>query len=374
MIDQTITWMHYLELVIGPPARQGKRKKSIPGTANRITAAVAGKPGIDEKSARGIVYTGRVSKLGLIASLLVILAMPATGAEAGHYVPGVVNIRDWSVPEKGWYFIQYNTGYRSSNLRDAEGAPAGDIVIAGKPYSVRPVNTGTFAPMFLWSTGKQVAGADFAMMISPTFGKTPLANRLYALNSRQVSGSEQWGVGDMFVQPIRLRWGAARNTLTAAYGFYAPVGSYTAHSPGNVGLGFWSQQFSASLYHYFDQDQTTALMFTTVYEVSKYRSGTTDTPGGHVGLEYGVSRYLGKRFEIGAAGFDYFQVSNDRGADAASYLVYERVHGLGPQVKVWIAPSRLSVAFRILREYGAKARFEGTTANLTLTYVFRSPN
>ena len=54
----------------------------------------------------------------------------------------------------------------------------------------------------------------------------------------------------MFVQPIWLDWGLDHWDLMAAYGFYAPIGKFdtttilgtTHESPGNLGLGYWTQQ------------------------------------------------------------------------------------------------------------------------------------
>jgi hypothetical protein len=90
-------------------------------------------------------------------------------------------------------------------------------------------------------------------------------------------------------------------------------------------------------------------------------------------LEYRISQNVGKWFEAGGAGFDYFQVTDDRGADVVSPTIHEQVHGAGPQGSLWIVPGRLRVTFRFMWEYGAKARFEGTTANLTVSYSLTRP-
>jgi len=339
---------------------------------NRSGSGRGGDSGLRNFEGAGVIK-GRASTQGLIVSIILMFSTPTHGAEAGHYQPGVWNIRDWSVPDKGWYFMQYNTWYGSNDLKDANQESAGNVPIKGSSASVHPdVHSVMFVPTFLWSSGATVAGGDFAMLISPTFGSTSLANRLYDVNSRRDFRKEQWGAGDMLVQPLRLTWRSRTDSFTLAYGFYAPVGTYSAGSPGNVGLGFWGHQFSGSVYSHPKSDQTT-LMFTAVYEVNTARSGTTDTPGGHIGLEYGVSQYLGKRVELGVAGFNYFQVSDDRGADAVSPTTHEKVYGLGPQGTLWILAGRLSLAFRMLLDYDAKSRFDGSTANLTLTYVFRSP-
>ena len=45
--------------------------------------------------------------IGIAAALLFACAVPATSraAEIGHYVPGLVNIRDLYVPDPGFYGV-----------------------------------------------------------------------------------------------------------------------------------------------------------------------------------------------------------------------------------------------------------------------------
>ena len=47
-------------------------------------------------------------------------ACAAHAAEIGHYAPGVVNIRDFAMPEPGLYGVLYTYYYSTDRLNDAE--------------------------------------------------------------------------------------------------------------------------------------------------------------------------------------------------------------------------------------------------------------
>jgi|SoiMethySBSTD1v2_1073268.scaffolds.fasta_scaffold170926_1 hypothetical protein len=51
-------------------------------------------------------------------------------------------------------------------------------------------------------------------------------------------------------------------------------------------------------------------------------------------------------------------------------LVYNISDWPAPQTTFWLVPNEFSVAGCVLRDYGVRARFNGTTANITLAYVF----
>ena len=49
----------------------------------------------------------------LLSAVLMIASCPARAGELGHYAPGVLNIRDFFVPEPGWYALLYEVLMKS---------------------------------------------------------------------------------------------------------------------------------------------------------------------------------------------------------------------------------------------------------------------
>jgi hypothetical protein len=306
------------------------------------------------------------------AFALLAAARSVVAAEVGHYLPGVFNIRDWAAPpKKGLYYVQYNVLYRSTDLKDGNGTSISNINIGNTPLNIDPkVNIFLFVPTVVWNTGFTVLGADFVMLAAPTFGTTSIGGFLNGLYKSREFGRKQWGVGDLFVQPVRLGWHGTHYDISGGYAFWAPVGTYTAGAPDNIGLGFWSNQVMATGIYYPKADKSSALMLTGIYEFNSKQSGIDDTPGSHFGLEYGFSQYLSTRFEVGIAGFYLKQVTDDKGADARTPTVHNRTNGVGPEATLWLVPNKFSVIGRVIWDYGVRARFNGTTANITLAYVF----
>ena len=62
----------------------------------------------------------RTLELGSAIAIAAITAVTAN-AQTEHYVPGAFNIRDFAVPDAGFYGAIYNYGYLTDNLKDANG-------------------------------------------------------------------------------------------------------------------------------------------------------------------------------------------------------------------------------------------------------------
>jgi hypothetical protein len=77
---------------------------------------------------------------------------------------------------------------------------------------------------------------------------------------------------------------------------------------------------------------------------------------------------------VGVVGYGQFKVTDDSGS-AVSPLVRgekDRVFGLGSEVNVFIPQARLTVIARVLPEFGARLRTQGTTISISVAYVAKS--
>src|SRR5262245_51271648 len=97
----------------------------------------------------------RVVPLGLVLAALV-AAGTARAGEIGHYAGGLMNIRDFAVPEPGLYGALYNYGYLTSQLNDTHGNGIDDVTIVG-PRGGRAtlhldvdVNLYVAVPLLMW--------------------------------------------------------------------------------------------------------------------------------------------------------------------------------------------------------------------------------
>ena len=195
-----------------------------------------------------------------------VLLISCTGLYAqGHFAPGVPNIRDFTMPEPGYYGVLYNYAYTTDRLNDNSGNKISSITIGPGEGITLNINVNVdiyaLAPTFIWISNWKVAGASYGAFISPTFSNSRLRLGRDTIGGETVSTEKgQFAPGDLYVQPLWLDWRGKHWDVTAGYGFYAPVGKYNVRTidvpnygptkiaaADNIGLGFWTHQMQGSL-------------------------------------------------------------------------------------------------------------------------------
>src|SRR5271169_5645301 len=290
--------------------------------------------------------------------LAFVAAGTAHAADVGHYAPGVMNIRDYVVPDPGFYAADYNYYYTTTRLNDAGGNKISSVTIKPGPgpgvtLKVNvDVNTYANAPTLIWVTPWKILGAKYGAYIAPTFANSSLDASLSTENGRGANPStSSFGVGDVFVMPVWLGWKLEHWDLALGYGFYAPTGKYSTQtvtlpvvgpvkttSPGNIGLGFWEQQLQGTVMWYPSTNMGTAVMATLTYETSGKKQDFAVTPGDDLTLNWGISQFLPLKkdesllLEVGPAGYDTWQITDATGSGVNNPGVRYQVHGVGGQV------------------------------------------
>jgi hypothetical protein len=324
-------------------------------------------------------------KAFLLAIAFVLLAaLGAQAAEIGHYAPSVLNIRDYFVPHQGFYAAMYNVFYSSDTYKNGSGDAVDSITLGGGTIDVETdLNMYTLAPTLMWVSPWKVMGAHYAAYITPTFGNIGLGAALSTTTilgaSEKTADFSQFGVGDLYVQPVWLGWSLKHWDFELGYGFYAPIGKYDVvttylpppidltvkgAAPDNIGLGFWSHQFQGGVAWYPWEHRGTAVMMAVTYEFNSRERKLDITPGSHVAINWGISQILPLSenkllLEVGVKGFSLWQVSPDYGDDAINGDVFDQVHGIGGQLGLIYIPWNLSVNASYTHEFGARDRFEG---------------
>ena len=277
-------------------------------------------------------------------------------------MPGIANVRDFAVPPvPGFYYAQYNAFYSTDTYRDRNGDSV-DL-----PNVETDVDVIAISPLFMWVTEKEVLGGRYAFYIMPSISKASVNASISAASNNSDFDDDSAGLGDTFVQPLWLGWSGETYDLSLGFGLYVPTGKYDADDDDNIGLGFWTSQVQASGYYYFDKSQASALMATLTYEIHDEKEDTDITPGDHTTFEFGFSRYLSDRLEVGIHAFKQLQTEDDSGS-APGNSVNPEVTGYGLQLAYWTTP-QLNLSFKYVTETDAEARLEGDWATLNLTYV-----
>lgn len=323
------------------------------------------------------------------------LSCPVRAAEIGHYAGGVMNIRDYVVPDPGFYLAVYNYFYHTTRLNDANGNKISSITInpgggPGLTLGVNiDVNVYALAPSPIWVTEIKSLGLKYGAFIAPTLSTSSLATTISTATGRggTIHGGGVIGFGDLQVQPIWLGKTTDHWDLAFGYSFYAPVGKYatntitlpvvgpiTTEPSSNIGLGFWTNQFQGAVTWYPVKDKSTAIATAVTYEINGRKRGFDLTPGDNLTFNWGVSQFLPLKkdgsllLEVGPAGYDTWQVTSDSGR--AANKTKDQVHAAGGQIGLTYIPWAASLNFRGLYEYSAKDRTQGTSLGLNFGIKF----
>ncbi|HLX72483.1 MAG TPA: transporter [Verrucomicrobiae bacterium] len=319
----------------------------------------------------------------------------AHAGEIGHFNGGIMDIRDYFMPDPGIYGIVYNYYYFSDRLNNGNGDKISSVTVK-TPGGPVPVNVNVdidlyaLIPAIIWISPYKILGGKFGGYIAPSFANDSLEADLSIAN--RAGGSVQnssFGVGDLYVQPVWLGWAEKHWDFSLAYGFYAPVGKYntrnvalpgganvTVESKNNLGLGFWTQQVQAGIAWYPMTNKATAVTAVGTYEYNSEKEDFDIRPGQMFTVNWGVSQYLPLRknhellLEVGPAGYDSYQITDSTGGNALTDTPKSRVHAAGGQLGLVYVPWNAFLTFHGFCEYSAISRFQGASIGINLGIKF----
>lgn len=334
----------------------------------------------------------RTLRLGSAIVIAVITAATAY-AQSEHYAPGSYNIRDFALPDPGFYAGVYNYGYSTDTLKDASGNQITSVTVTGPGGRLSTtinvkvnVDLYALAPVFIWVPKKKVLGAKYGVLLAPSFANASLGGLLSRGEGAGLDVSTgQFNVGDTYVVPFWLDWAGKHYEMGINYGFYAPTGKYNIStvnvpvvgpvrvaSPNNIGLGFWENQSQGISYLYPWADRRMAIQNALTWEFNQPKRGFDLTQGHYITWNWGISQYLPLKkdksilAEVGPAGYGNFQISSDTGADSSNPSAHEKVYAAGIQAGVTIPKRMIVLNFHWFQEFSAVNRFQGRVLGLSL--------
>jgi hypothetical protein len=312
----------------------------------------------------------------------------------GHFMPGVFGIRDYVVPDPGFYGTLYNFYFTTNRMNDNNGNKVESVQIGPrKNVTVNlDVNVDLYAvaPAFVWVSEWKIFGAKYAAFIAPTFANASLSGALSTERGRGISSDNStFNVGDMQVQPLWLGWTMTNWDVAIGYSFYAPTGKYTTvtetlpnsdqvtyPSSDNIGYGYWTHQVQSGVTWYPWPDKRMAVATALTYEFNQNKQGFDLTPGQNLTFNYGLSQYLPLTddhkliLEVGPAGYSSWQTTDDTGSDATNPSDHMQVHGVGGQLGLAYVPWHAAMNFHYFYDYAADNRFQGQSIGLNFAMKF----
>jgi hypothetical protein len=167
---------------------------------------------------------------------------------------------------------------------------------------------------------------------------------------------------------FQLKWNAGVNNFMTYVTGDVPVGAYQSTRLANIGLGHWAIDAGGG-YTYFDpktgHEASAVLGFTYnfVNPSTQYQSGVD------MHLDWGVSQFLTKQWQVGLVGYLYQEIGCDSGSGDRVGCFRSRVVGVGPQVGYIFPVGDKLQGYLNLKAYGEFANENRPAGwNLWLTF------
>jgi hypothetical protein len=257
---------------------------------------------------------------GAMLAAVSLLCSRAQATEGGGsvYAHGVENFMAGAMPPPGFYPIIYGTRYRATSLRDNDG---NDIAAAVGGF--RAEVTGV-VPRFVWVTNQQVLGGQLAFHVL-----VPLLNVDVRVGPARMSKA---GIGDINLAAALGYHANDKLHYVVALEANAPTGAYERTDVANVGRNYWMVEPLLAVSYIQPRGLNADLKL--MYDYNFRNTGTDYKSGRELHADYAVGWGFGGGWVVGAGGYVYRQVTDDRaGGVAVAGGNRGRAFAIGPVVK-----------------------------------------
>ncbi len=299
----------------------------------------------------------------LIGALMLLAPVPTFAQLGGENLRGDYGMKSGSQGAPGLYLGNMFYFYRTDTIKD----------LSGNELSRVNAKVDVFANVILgnYVTKKTILGGNYAFGVA-----LPFLNSQLALPSLDV-GAQTWGLADIYIKPLELGWHFRQADITTGYAFFAPTGRFSAGSTDNVGLGMWSNEFSAGTTVYFDRDRKWHAAGSGFYEIHSSKQDLDFRTGDIFTVEGGAGRsYLKGYANAGLAYVAQWKVTEDGGKDVSTLVRGKKgsMFALGPELNVPVGNSGVFVGFKYLFDIRSRLATSGNYLGLSLTFVRPSKN
>jgi hypothetical protein len=303
----------------------------------------------------------------LVVTIAAMWPAVASAQYKGLHIPGNVGLHAGSQAPPGIYVGNLLWIYPTDTVKDENGhrTGSGDTGLTSSLDGI----------LVSWVTNYRLGGGT----VGGSVGLPWVENRI---EGNSLSVDTGWGYTDSIVQPINVGWHRKRYDMLTAYTLYLPTGKYEAGGSDNTGFGMVGQELEFAATGFFDEKRLWHGAGSVAHEWHTKKNDTDIRVGQVMTVEGGFGRTFYKKVNnplplvtnIGVVAYRQFKVTEDSGSDVPAALAgqKDRVYGLGPELNVFIPQVRLTVIARVIPEFGARVRTQGTTVSITVVYLAKS--
>jgi hypothetical protein len=286
----------------------------------------------------------RMSIRILFACAVAFVPKSAAADEGGvsFWIPGFFGSLAAAPQQPGWSFTTffYHTSVSAGgDVAFARQVHRGNIMVNfnGNLNATlkAPPDVQFFAPSYTFATPVLGAQASFYLLGGYGRSQTSVDATLTGLGPAgfSISGGRTdtvWGFADL-IPMFTLRWNKGVDNWMVYITGDIPVGAYDPNRLANLGIGHGAID-AGGAYTYFNpqtgHEFSAALGFTYNFE----NQDTNYKNGVDMHLDWGISQFLTKEWQLGFVGYFYDQISCDSGSGDRVGCFESRVIGVGPQI------------------------------------------
>jgi len=294
------------------------------------------------------------------------LAITATGAHAtengsGFYLLGQKGPTAAILPPPGVFF-QNDIYLYDGNASASQKLPiAGEIAVNVRARVILDL------PTVVWVTPAKVLGGKLGFAVTTPIGR-PKIDANVVLGPISVSATDKVTAFGDPVASMMLGWNTDKFHVSLTSAVNIPIGKYDEGELANVSPHRWGGDFTLAT-TWLDPAVGLDISGALGVTFNGKNSATHYNSGNELHFEGAVVQHFSPQFSIGAIGYYYKQISDDKGVGARLGSFRGRVAALGGTAAYTFNIGKVPVTARakILGEFSAKNRLQGTVGFLTLS-------
>ena len=270
------------------------------------------------------------------------------------------------------YLLGYNGGYQSA-VQAPPGVYMQELVLQYFNQGIKDQNGNrilnnldldfTFwGNNFSWVSPIHFLGANYGINLLIPFSNPTLD--FGSVIGRQASN---FGLSDMYFEPLSLGWHTPHVAVTFSYGAFFPTGRFTPGSPNNLGRGTWTHLLNLGATVFFDKEHTFSLTNYLRGEIHQGTRDTTLTLGPDLIWEWSLGKTFAHLLDVSAVGYGEWQVGDNHGGIPIFPTTHQRVYGVGGEIGVTIPQVRSRLALRGYGQFGGVLHTQGPGFYLTFS-------
>jgi hypothetical protein len=263
--------------------------------------------------------------------------------QVGHKALGTLGLQAGSQAPVGLYLVDQFAYYHSGEVVDRSG----HAVPIGLNLDLLASTFGVAASLEL---------PRIATYVNASAG-VPLVYLNASTQNPRLSVAPS-GIGDVFVQPLKLGWRPGPLEIVAGYSFSSPTASFDTEGSTDHGRGEWTHEFSLGGTLHFGPGKRLNLSALTSFDIYGTKLGIDVRRGDTLQVQGGLGAVVFGFVNIGVAGYALWQVTDYGGSALAAALRGARdiAYGVGPEMDLAVPPLLGQLTLRYTQDVADRTR------------------